>query len=83
VNKTQARAADDALRLARARQLAASGEGERIRREAKLSHGSVGAAIGVADITVIRWERGDRCPSGPGALIYADFIDALRQVVES
>jgi DNA-binding transcriptional regulator YiaG len=69
----------DAVKLARARELAANGEGERIRVKSRLSHAHFGAVLGVSDVTILRWERGDRKPSGKPALRYVDLLDKLAE----
>ena len=67
----------DAVKLARARELAATGEGERIRDKSRLSRAHIGAVVGVSDVTILRWERGERRPSGKPALRYIDLLDKL------
>jgi DNA-binding transcriptional regulator YiaG len=71
----------DAVKLARARELAATGEGQRIRDKSRLSRAHIGAVIGVSDVCVLRWERGDRRPSGRAAVKYADLLDKLAEAV--
>jgi DNA-binding transcriptional regulator YiaG len=73
----------EAVKLAKARQIARSGQGRRIRLAARLSCAQVGGVVGVADVTVLRWEAGTRKPSGRAALKYADLMDDLEEVVAS
>jgi DNA-binding transcriptional regulator YiaG len=70
----------DLVKLTRARQLAESGEGQRIRLAAGLSYAQFGAACGVSDVTVLRWESRQRRPSGTPALKYCDLLDSLAAV---
>jgi len=73
----QARRNREAVRLAQARQLARSGEA-RIRRErARLTLHDVAAVIDRSHTTVLRWENGERTPTGDAALQWVDLMDRL------
>lgn len=52
--------------------------GERIkslRNEAKLSKVKLAAAIGVSDMAICRWERGDRIPDAEVIIKLAKFFN--------
>lgn len=66
-----------ALRIARVRHLAASGQAHQIRLDARLSRPELAASVGVTDQSIMGWELGRRVPSGPHALVYLDLLDAL------
>jgi DNA-binding transcriptional regulator YiaG len=66
-----------AVKIVRARHLAQSGEGERIRRAALMSAAELGRHVGVSHVTIRRWERGERRPCEEWAVRYVDLIDAL------
>lgn len=63
--------------LARARQLAASGEARAIRRNRKMSLAEIAKACGVDTSTVGRWENGARSPRGEAGARYASVLDLL------
>jgi DNA-binding transcriptional regulator YiaG len=65
-----------AVLLAEARRLAPGG-GRLIREAADLSLADVGKAIGKAPSTVMRWERGERRPTGEAAIRYVELLKAL------
>lgn len=65
------------IHLARARELARSGEGKRIRESARLTVGDIGRACGVDQSTIYRWEHGLRAPRGPAAVRYAELLTLL------
>jgi len=73
---------DQPLRLARVRQLTATGEARRLRLRARLSLGDIARSIGVERTTVLRWERGERQPRGSAALEYGDLLDRLAHELE-
>jgi len=73
--------ATQVLALSRARSLAATGEGRRIREAARLSLTEVAAAIGVERSTLHRWEIGDRRPRGDAAVRYVELLDDLREAL--
>jgi DNA-binding transcriptional regulator YiaG len=71
---------DELLQLAEVRRLTESGEAEQIRHDADVPAGGIAKAIGVSShVTVLRWERGERRPSGPAALRYLAVLRALRK----
>src|SRR5438105_263809 len=63
-------------RLARVRHLAVSGGAAAIRMRAQVSSVEVGGAVGVDHVTVLRWEKGRRRPSGAAALRYLEVLEA-------
>ncbi len=63
--------------LARARQLAASGEARTIRKDSKMSLADIAKACGVDTSTVGRWETGIRSPRGQAGARYASVLDLL------
>lgn len=71
----------DPKRLARVRQLAASGEARRIRLKAKLSLNDVGRPVGVSHTAILNWELGRRRPTGDAAFRYLEVLDAVVKAV--
>jgi DNA-binding transcriptional regulator YiaG len=69
--------AKDAVRLSEARRLAETGEARQIRLKSRLSTVHVARVCGVTHPTILRWERGQRRPSGDAALRYFDLLTAL------
>lgn len=67
------------LLVARARHLAKSGEGARIRAAADLSLGEVATAIGVSVPALWRWEHGERSPRGERAAAWARLLSELQE----
>lgn len=65
------------LLTVKARRLAASGEGMRLRINAGLSLRETADAVGVAVSTLWRWERGERAPHGGAALSWARLLEQL------
>ncbi len=65
------------LLTVKARRLAASGEGMRLRINAGLSLRETADAVGVAVSTLWRWERGERSPRGGAALSWARLLEQL------
>ncbi len=65
------------LLTVKARRLAASGEGMRLRTDAGLSLRETADAVGVAVSTLWRWERGERAPRGAAALSWARLLEQL------
>jgi transcriptional regulator with XRE-family HTH domain len=70
--------ADKLEKLARARQMAASGEARRRRKEAGFTLREVAEATGVGIDTIWRWENGRRRPGGQAALVYLEVLERLR-----
>lgn len=66
-----------ALKLARVRRLAASGEARRLRRTANLSYAETSGAVAVSPATILRWETGERSPHGDAAIRYLELLDQL------
>ncbi len=56
-----------------------SGAARAVRESAGLSLEEVAAAVGVTGSAVGRWERGERIPRGPRALIYARLLERLHR----
>jgi DNA-binding transcriptional regulator YiaG len=67
------------VKLTEARIVAASGEARKIRHASGLSCDQVGGAVGVSGVTIMRWELGQRKPSGPPAIRYYDLLGRLRK----
>ena len=67
----------NALKLARARRLTATGAARSIRQAARVSLTELASEIGVAVSTLWRWECGQRQPRGEPAERYADLLDQL------
>jgi DNA-binding transcriptional regulator YiaG len=70
---------DELLQLAEVRRLAESGEASQIRANANVPAHGIARAIGTSHVTVLRWERGERTPTGPAALRYLAVLRALRK----
>jgi len=68
---------EELLLLSEARQLAASGRGRQIRESAGVSQSELAAAIGVTIAGISKWESGQRRPTGPGAIRYAQLLREL------
>jgi DNA-binding XRE family transcriptional regulator len=68
---------DEAVVVARGRQLAASGTARMIRESAGLSLADVAAAIGVSRQSVWAWEHGAKRPGPAAAIAYADLMQRL------
>ena len=69
---------DDALDLARLRDMTTSGKARRIRLAARLSLHEMARAIGSSHAAVQRWETNERRPRGELALRYLALLDALQ-----
>jgi len=69
----------DVLQLAEARRYAASGQGQRLRLTARLSLGEVARSIGTSHVTVLRYETGERRPTGEVGVRYGQFMKALER----
>jgi DNA-binding transcriptional regulator YiaG len=63
----------------RAAQLPPPSERQAIRKTARLSLRRFGRALGVSDVTVLRWERGDAEPTLEHAVVYRELLDELRR----
>jgi DNA-binding transcriptional regulator YiaG len=71
---------DDALLLAKTRQLIREGRAQGIRQDAHLSQHEVGQVVGVTGAAVSQWERGNRLPRSDPALRYARLLDSLAKM---
>lgn len=71
---------DDALLLARTRQLVRERRTQGIRQDAGLSQHEVGQVVGVTAAAVSRWEHGNRLPRSGPALRYARLLDSLAKM---
>jgi transcriptional regulator with XRE-family HTH domain len=60
--------------------LLASGQARRLREQAGLTQGEVGAAVGVRASAVARWESGDRVPHRDRLSRYAALLERLAEV---
>ena len=74
---------DNAVAIAEARQLTATGTAELIRRKAGLSLAAVARAIDVEPSTVFWWERGRFLPQGDNAVAYCELLRRLRETTEA
>jgi DNA-binding transcriptional regulator YiaG len=74
--------ADDTVALAEARVRVANGDLETIRRRTKLSQESIARAVGVSRTSVLRWEMGERVPSGEPAVRLAHLLRELDRVAK-
>ena len=71
---------EETVALAEARVRAADGELVAIRRRARLSQEAIARAVGVSRVTVLRWENGERAPSGEPAVRLAKLLRELEAV---
>ncbi|WP_167880601.1 helix-turn-helix domain-containing protein [Nocardioides guangzhouensis] len=62
----------------RARELAETGEGRRIRERAGVTLGELAAAIGTSGPVLSRWEAGEAVPQGEAATDWARVVGGLR-----
>ena len=69
--------AEETVALAQARLRASNGALSAIRQRAKLSQEAIGRAVGVSRVTVLRWENGERAPSGAPAVQLAKLLRQL------
>lgn len=68
----------EATELAEVRRLAASGEAQSIRENARLRRAEMARSVGVTQAAFTRWETGERTPTGPQALTWLRLLRALR-----
>ncbi|MGO8724412.1 MAG: helix-turn-helix domain-containing protein [Acidimicrobiales bacterium] len=73
--------ANDAVEIARARELIRSGRAQAIRERAGLSRLEMARSAGVDDSTIARWESGERSPRGEAAKRYARLLRELSEAV--
>lgn len=67
----------DIQSIAKARRLAASGQGRTIRQAAGVTIRDIAEVIGVDVSTVSRWETGQRQPRGDNAAAYGAVLSRL------
>jgi DNA-binding transcriptional regulator YiaG len=60
------------------RELPSPADAKAIREAAGVSRYRAAREIGVADLTLARWEAGLNHPRGAAAIAWADLLDALR-----
>jgi DNA-binding transcriptional regulator YiaG len=75
VTITETTAEGEAARIQRVRRYCQSGLARSARGDVPAS--AVARDANVAHTTVLRWERGERTPSGQGALRYLAVLDRL------
>jgi transcriptional regulator with XRE-family HTH domain len=73
--------ANDAVEIARARELVRSGRARVIRERAGLSLSEMARSTGDNVSTIARWEAGERSPRGEVAKRYARLLRELSEVV--
>jgi DNA-binding transcriptional regulator YiaG len=69
--------ADDIRLVIEGRAAASTGRGRRLRTSARISQREFARFVGVSQVSIHRWERGDHLPTGARAVAYAR---ALREV---
>ena len=72
---------NDAVEIARARELFRSGRAKTIRERAGLNVSEMARATNVNVSTVARWEAGQRSPRGEAAKRYARLLRELSEAV--
>lgn len=65
------------IKIARARELAANGDAQRLRRAVRLSLTDVAKACNASPSAVHRWETGHVVPRSKAALRYANLLALL------
>jgi DNA-binding transcriptional regulator YiaG len=63
--------------LAEVRELAASGEAQRIRERARVKRAELARDVGVTQAALQRWEENDRTPSGAPAIAWLRLLRRL------
>jgi transcriptional regulator with XRE-family HTH domain len=71
---------EDLLATLEGREWARSGRGARIRRNAGVTQTQLATEIGVNQMTISRWERGERTPRNAEAARYARALRALGEL---
>jgi transcriptional regulator with XRE-family HTH domain len=71
---------DDALLLAKTRQMVRERRAQAVRQAAGLSQHEVGQVVGVTAAAVSRWERGNRLPQSVPALRYGRLLESLAKL---
>jgi DNA-binding transcriptional regulator YiaG len=74
---------EDTVAIAEARVRVARGDLAEIRRLTGLSQEAIGRAVGAARPTVLRWEQGQRRPTGEAAVRLAQLMRELDCVIAS
>lgn len=69
--------ADDIGLVIEGRAAASTGRGARLRRAARISQREFAGLVGVSQVAIHRWERGENLPTGDRAIAYAR---ALRRI---
>ncbi len=69
----------DLVKLANARDHATSGAGRLVRLSAGISLREFAGTLGVDASTLLRWERGERKPTGDAAVRWADELTRLAE----
>lgn len=72
---------EDTVLVAEAHVRVARGDLKDIRRRTGLSQEAIGRAVGVTRPTVLRWENGERRPSGQAAVRLAQLLRELDVVL--
>lgn len=67
----------EAIEVAKVRDLCRSGVAGSVRRAGGQSLREVATVVGVAPSTVLRWERNERSPRGKNALAYGRLLQGL------
>jgi DNA-binding transcriptional regulator YiaG len=68
---------NSATRLARVRRMVKTGAARAIRESAEVSLSELAAGAQVDRVTIHRWERGTRRPTGQAALRYLEALEEL------
>jgi DNA-binding transcriptional regulator YiaG len=76
VTQTQVEAV---VQLAEARRYAATGKGRRIRLKARLTLSKIGEAAETSYVNVLRWENGDRLPTGAAGIRWGRVLRLLER----
>lgn len=63
--------ADEIRLVIEARAAASSGRGRRLRTNARISQREFAQLVGVSQVAIHRWERGEHLPTGERAVAYA------------
>lgn len=72
----------DLVRLARARALGSTGEGQRVRLAARITFREMGRRVGVPQSSIVQWESGKTWPSEEAALRWLDAVEELQTVLD-
>jgi DNA-binding transcriptional regulator YiaG len=72
-----------AMEVRARRRLPSPAKAREIRLAAGVSQGRIAAELGVATITVSRWETGSRAPKGQLLVAYVGLLDHLAELTRS